>query len=191
MCQPTCFLLGVALAGCQQHQQSWPDFADDAATRGVIYGYGGGLLTYDRLTGAATQVGESFEITGTGGIAFDDANQRIVVYDTKINQFYAFEPDGTPSTLAGTSTFWSNALAYTGETFVMSRSFYSGDGENQDKVLLSVDPDTGEVLPWLDRRNLPVGIRSFVWPLIRMSVPNVLFRVCILEAVFTGSPTIA
>ena len=123
--------------------------AYDSATD-TIYGHGnGGLVTYDRTTGTATRVGEALAITGTGGIAFDDASQRIIIYDTKTNQFYACEPDGTPISLAGTSTFWSNALAHTGETLVMSRSFYGDDGDNYNKVLLAANPDTGVVSPWL------------------------------------------
>jgi uncharacterized delta-60 repeat protein len=117
----------------------------------TIYSYSHGRpAIFDRVTGEVTRFGEYFSIPAVSGIAYDDAGQRVVIYDSVANAFYAYDAEGNVSTLGSTDQFWSHSLAYADGTFVMSRSFYDGDGVNRNKVLLSVDPDTGSITPLLN-----------------------------------------
>ena len=82
--------------------------AYDPATD-TIYGLGkaspadtvNGLLIYDRNTGVATAVGSGIEgLTGTSGLSWDAANNRVIAFDNSDDEFYSFDTAGNATRLS-------------------------------------------------------------------------------------------
>lgn len=79
------------------------------------------LLIYDRNTGAATAVGPGIDgMTGTSGLAWDAANERVIAFDNSDDEFYSFDTAGN-ATLLSTAEDRINTwgMAYRGDRLVM------------------------------------------------------------------------
>lgn len=98
------------------------------------------LMTINPSTGVPTGFGPG--IAGTGHISditFDWAANRVVAFDNNLDEFYAFDLNGTVQKLSNAAqpiNSWS--LAFNGEQFIMELA-----GVADNRQLIAVDPDTG------------------------------------------------
>ncbi|MFN3152513.1 SdrD B-like domain-containing protein [Bremerella sp.] len=113
----------------------------DSATD-TIYGVaGGGLVTYDRTTGAATRVTSAgtYVPPSISGIAFDDINNQILVYSFSTGQIYGYDAEtGLGSHIVTTRAFLGvNADFHDGQ-FLIKRDFTGPSNE-----IIAIDLQTG------------------------------------------------
>jgi hypothetical protein len=98
------------------------------------------LLVFDRTDGSVTAVGPGMTGLGTvGGLTFDQANQRILLFSNDTNRFHAFDIQGNGtevSVLSSGVNTWS--LASYGDGVAMGLT-----GARNNEILF-VNPDTGE-----------------------------------------------
>ncbi|MCA9085082.1 MAG: matrixin family metalloprotease, partial [Planctomycetaceae bacterium] len=83
------------------------------------------LVSINQSTGAVTVIGPGTpQITGTSGIAFDAANNRVIAFDNADDQFWAFDAETGAASLLSVATPALAAFGFThnGSQFVMSTS---------------------------------------------------------------------
>jgi hypothetical protein len=99
------------------------------------------LATIDRTTGAASVMGRGVgPLTGVSGLAFDAANNRVLVFDNNTERFYAYNATTGAATYLATASTDVHAwdMAFNGQYAVLQAL-----GVNNDTVLEYFDPDTG------------------------------------------------
>ena len=98
------------------------------------------FVVYDRETGIPVPLNDGSSIVrGSTGMAWDDANERMVVFYNGEDEFFAFDPTGTATRLAPSSLDMDGrSLAYNGTSFVIQLV-----NIDDHKTLAFFDPDTG------------------------------------------------
>jgi hypothetical protein len=140
----------VTLIGATGYQLVWALTYDPSTD--TIYGLArtdpinniNSLVSFDRTTGAVTVIGNGIGgLTGTSGLAFDAANNRILAFDNADATFYAFDATTGAGTRLATASpavhGWD--MAFNGQYAVIQAL-----GVDDNMVLEYFNPDTGELV---------------------------------------------
>ena len=132
------------------------------------------LLIYDRHSGAGTPVGPGAEdVTGTSGIAWDAANNQLIVFDTSDEEFYSFDTAGNATLLSTVSeSIVAFGVAHDGQHVVMPLGQITYKDPNRNLYFGYFDPDTGQRTNETLRLSQPLIFNALDYGLIPASTPG-------------------
>ncbi len=113
-----------------------------------IYGISGGLVSFDRTTGATTSISApgTYVPPGVPGIAYDDVQNRVLVYSYSTGEIWSYSPmTGEANFVTQTQARMAVNADFADGQFLIKRDFGSSN-----RQIVSVDLNTGALTTILE-----------------------------------------